>query len=184
LLVPRRFASIPRMSTERPGAARWRDSAASYLETFDGPYHAHRMAMVWSLLDGVPLDGARCFDFGCGHGGFLAQLAARGAVASGCDVNPTMVDAARAAGFIVELGGVERMAAIAHGSLDLIASLNVLAYLEPDEEAAFYRQAHRALRPGGLLLVTHSNELFDLFTLNSFTLAFMRRHFGAAVAAL
>jgi SAM-dependent methyltransferase len=66
---------------------------------------------------------------------------------------------------------------IEESSLDLGIALNVLAYMTRDEETQFYKESHRILKPGGHLLVTHSNELFDLFTLNNLTVEFFSRNF-------
>ena len=79
---------------------------------------------------------------------------------------------------VLEQGGVGVMKKIADGSVDSVFALNVLAYLEPDEEEAFYRETHRVLRPGGQLIVTHSNELFDMFTFNRYTVDFFARNFA------
>jgi hypothetical protein len=40
------------------------------------------------------------------------------------------------------------------------------------------------VRPGGTLVITHSNELFDLFTLNRYTRAFFERHFSVDPGSL
>ncbi len=63
-------------------------------------------------------------------------------------------------------------------SYDTVLALNVLAYLDDNSCSDFYRQAARILRIGGKLIVTHSNELFDLFTFNKYTVAFYEKHFG------
>ena len=59
-----------------------------------------------------------------------------------------------------------------------IFALNVLAYLTDTEERKFYEHAKRIIRPNGVLIVTHSNELFDMYTLNRFTVEFYREHFS------
>ena len=41
-----------------------------------------------------------------------------------------------------------------------------------DNFADKHREAHRIIRRGGWLLVTHSNKLFDMFSLNSYTASF------------
>jgi len=37
-------------------------------------------------------------------------------------------------------------------------------------------EAYRLLRPGGYLIVTHSNELFDMYSLNQYTTEFFASH--------
>lgn len=95
-----------------------------------------------------------------------------------------MISAARSRfavkGPIAELirGGVEGMDALPDASFGYLFALNVLAYLNQEEEVAFYRHARRLLGKGGVLIVTHSNELFDMFTLNRYTVNFFNKHFS------
>jgi SAM-dependent methyltransferase len=170
---------------ERSGHFRWNRVVSSYLDSLEGPYHANRLQMVRTLVSGLDLADSRCFDFGCGDGIFMEWLASRKAVVAGVDPNKTMIAAAttRLSGLgerllLLREGGVAVMATIAPASLDCVFALNVLAYLEVDEEVAFYNEARRVLRPGGQLIVTHSNELFDMFTFNQYTVRFFARHFS------
>jgi 2-polyprenyl-3-methyl-5-hydroxy-6-metoxy-1,4-benzoquinol methylase len=147
-----------------------------------GPYHAHRLAVVKALLADLPLDGRTCVDVGCGEGTFAAHLAALGARVIAFDLNEEMARAAsaRLAGMNASgsavAGGVELLARLPAASVDVLFALNVLAYFTDEEERTFYGQAARLVRPGGALVVTHSNELFDLYSLNAFTLRFFARH--------
>jgi 2-polyprenyl-3-methyl-5-hydroxy-6-metoxy-1,4-benzoquinol methylase len=170
---------------ERSGHIRWNQVANSYLDSLDGPYHANRLDMVRALVQGIEFSDTRCFDFGCGDGIFMEWLAVREAAVGGVDANKTMIGAATARLselgerlLLLREGGVAAMETIDAASFDCVFALNVLAYLEPDEEAAFYKEARRVLRPGGQLIVTHSNELFDMFTFNKYTVAFFARHFS------
>lgn len=170
---------------ERSGSVRWRGTATRYLDTLEGPYHANRLAMVQALCADVPLAGACCLDFGCGDGVFMAWLADQGVKVAGTDINATMVAAARARLstlddrlLFIEQCGADGLREFPDAGFDVVFALNVLAYLEPDEEAAFYRHARRLLRPRGQLIVTHSNELFDLLTFNRYTVGFVREHFS------
>ena len=170
---------------ERAGGIRWTAVADAYLDDLEGPYHANRLDMVRALTADIPLQGSRCFDFGCGDGIFMAWLADQGAKILGADINQTMIEAARkrltgrgTALVLLEQGGVSVMAQIPDGSVDSVFALNVMAYLEPDEEEAFYREARRVLRAGGQMVVTHSNELFDMFTFNRYTANFFARNFA------
>ena len=60
----------------------------------------------------------------------------------------------------------------------------MLAYLTDGELADFWSALDEILEPGGFLLVSHSNELFDLFALNAGTADFFARHFDADVSEL
>lgn len=170
---------------ERAGNVRWTPVANAYLDSLEGPYHANRLDMVRTLAANVPLRDSKSFDFGCGDGVFMTWLAGKGAKVLGADINETMIEAARkrlarlgSDLLMLEQGGVGAMATIADGSVDSVFALNVLAYLEPDEEEAFYRESRRVLRPGGQMVVTHSNELFDMFTFNRYTVDFFARNFA------
>jgi hypothetical protein len=50
-----------------------------------------------------------------------------------------------------------------------------------DEENQFYLESNRILKPGGHILITHSNELFDMFTMNNLTIDFFERNFGVRI---
>ncbi|MCX8045014.1 MAG: methyltransferase domain-containing protein [Desulfobacterota bacterium] len=158
----------------------WSERANAYNEQIDGPYHRHRLAVIHRLLEAVALDGTFCVDFGCGDGVMLEFLVARGACVFGCDPVAEMVAAAQRRignkGAVVR-GGVDALARIKPRSVDCVLALNVLAYLTAAEEQTFYREAARILKPGAALVVTHSNELFDMYTLNRLTVDFYARHF-------
>ncbi|MEJ7775864.1 MAG: hypothetical protein WKF52_00415 [Sphingomicrobium sp.] len=81
-------------------------------------------------------------------------------------------------------GGVEALATIGDRSVDLLLCLNVAAYFTDAEGDLFYSETQRVLRPGAALVITHSNELFDLFSLNAFTVEFFKDNFGADPTAL
>ena len=121
-------------------------------------------------------------DFGCGEGVLLERLAEAGASALGIDLVQEMVDASRArlhsAGIPgeVRLGGVDALADIEDASVDAVLALNVLAYFDDVEVTRFYAEAARIIRPGGALVVTHSNELFDLTSFNRYTVEFHARY--------
>lgn len=162
----------------------WENTSAAYIEGLDGPYHRNRLDMVRALLGDTRFDGKSCLDFGCGDGAFAHELLQKRARVVGIDTDQLMVDAAKREllpgwpGTEILLGGVDRLPGLADGAFDFVIALNVLAYLSPEEERRFYEESRRILRSGGLLIVTHSNYLFDLFTLNKYTLAFFDRNFS------
>lgn len=170
--------------TNVSGQAYWDSRSESYISGIEGPYHANRLKMVEALLEGSSFGGKDCLDFGCGDGVFAERLLADDARVIGVDVDQVMVSAARTRlqarwpeARIVR-GGVEAMEQMPDKSFDFLFALNVLAYLNADEEETFYRQAKRLLRPEGALIVTHSNELFDMFTFNRYTVNFFKKHFS------
>ncbi|WP_421709088.1 class I SAM-dependent methyltransferase [Algihabitans sp.] len=160
----------------------WAQAADAYRAEMDSSYHRNRLAMVERLLNAGDLAG-RVLDFGCGDGTLSERVLAAGGGVVAIDADPSMVaftdrrlgesEAAK-----TSVGGVESLKDLPNGSFDTILAVNVLAYLHGGEDAAFYQEAARLLRPDGVLLVTHSNSLFDLFTLNAFTVRFFKDNFS------
>jgi SAM-dependent methyltransferase len=159
----------------------WEGLTPDYIGALENEYHRHRLAVIRQLIpDNLFRPGRAVFDFGCGDAVLFVPFLKAGAAISGVDVANDMVRAgqdrlARAGAdpSLIKRGGVDSLASLAANSLDAVLSFNVLAYLTDDEDAEFYRQAARVLQPGGVLVVTHSNELFDLFTLNRYTVEFL-----------
>lgn len=173
-----------KIGTDIPSDEFWKTRTEEYVESLRGPYHEHRLNVVKALISDVTLQGTHCLDVGCGEGVFAEHLLNHEASVLGFDSSGIMVEHAkhRLMGFadkvdIVE-GGILCMEDIGSKSIDAVFALNVLAYLTPDEERCFYENSARILRPDGILVVTHSNELFDMFTLNRFTVDFFHRNFS------
>jgi ubiquinone/menaquinone biosynthesis C-methylase UbiE len=176
---------MKRVGKDIPSAERWLERAASYEAGLGGAYHAHRLRVVTAMLP--DLAGAALVDFGCGDGILAVEAKSRGAARIiGCDPNALLIGRARdkLADGEFHQGGVEILERLEAATCGCLLAINVLAYLTDDEEARFYREAARIVRPGGCLLVTHSNALFDMFTLNAFTAAFYQRNFGCDVKGL
>ena len=168
----------------------WKDEAERYHDHVDASrsaYHHARLTTATRLLEqaGLPR-GARVVDFGCGDGVYARELAAKGFSVTGMDLVEEMVVLARekdpegSASYAT--GGAAQLESA--GACDAVVSLNVLAYLTDGELADFWAALGEILKPGGCLLVSHSNELFDLFALNAGTAGFFARHFDADVGDL
>jgi len=98
-------------------------------------------------------------DVGCGHGLYSLDLARRGAVLVGCDLDsPALTDARQAAHHLGVDGRALFLAAdgmalpLAEGQFDLVVCNCVLEHIA-DDGAALAGMA-RALRPGGVLFLT------------------------------
>jgi len=162
----------------------WAERSVAYRSTMDTDYHKSRLAMVDALIGGR-LAG-NLVDFGCGDGIYLERHEASGGTSIGIDIDPEMVNVARqrvatyGGRHQVKEGGVERLVEIESESCDMVLALNVLAYLDDAQCGTFYCQAARILKKGGSLIVTHSNELFDMFTFNKYTVDFFERNFNVS----
>lgn len=163
----------------------WEQMAQDYSDVLKNDYHHHRLAVIDRLMPAeLYREGTKIFDFGCGDAIHFDQFLNKGVEISGMDISSKMIELAKgrlgkdASGSeIVAVGGAAEMAKLQSAQFDAIFSFNVLAYLTHQEEETFYEQARRILKPGGFLIVTHSNELFDMFSLNQYTLNFFARHF-------
>jgi len=107
-------------------------------------------------------------DAGCGPGHVTAHLAGLGLDARGLDLSPAMVEQARRlhptlrfdAGTVLDLPAAD-------ATLAGITALYSLIHLDDAELRTALREFHRALRPGGLLLIAvhagdevrHADEL-------------------------
>ncbi|TDE92692.1 class I SAM-dependent methyltransferase [Occultella glacieicola] len=101
--------------------------------------------------------GTRVLDVGCGSGEFLATLEATGAVVSGADPAPAMLELARrrVPGADVRRAGFERLPWPA-ASQDVVTGVNALQFA-PDTTDAL-AEAARVLRPGGLVAIANWAE--------------------------
>lgn len=97
-------------------------------------------------------------ELACGPGVFLRLLGEAGVAASGVDHDEGMVKAVRANGLDVVLGdALSELRAAADASLGGLFAAHFLEHLGPDEVQDVYRQAARALRPGGCFVAAVPN---------------------------
>ena len=109
--------------------------------------------------------GAEVLDMPCGHGRHLVELASRGCVMTGVDINSFfLTEAACAAderGVVVDLRqGDMRTIELSEGEFD--AGLNLctaLGYFDsPDDDVVVLRNFARSLKRGGKLLIEFQNR--------------------------
>ncbi|QSB16415.1 class I SAM-dependent methyltransferase [Natronosporangium hydrolyticum] len=139
--------------------------AAGFLEhARDGACNAHydRPAVLAAL---GPVAGLTVLDLGCGPGLYAAELLARGAArVVGVDVSPEMVRLARAevatdaATFHCQ-DLQSPLSWAADGEFDAAVMPLVIHHL--DDRVAALREAARALRPGGRLVVSTAHPVHD-----------------------
>jgi SAM-dependent methyltransferase len=130
-------------------------------------------------------------DIGCGGGWTVLDAAERGLDVRGIEPVPELVnhgrELLRAGGHdpdrITE-GDLGALATLPDASLDCIALLSVLPHVPRSRWDDVHRDIARVLRPGGVVVAAYRNELFDLFTFNSFTVEFYDRSlWGTAATA-
>lgn len=99
--------------------------------------------------------GERLLDVGCGTGSFLKLLEGRDLVLAGVDAEAAALAIARGKlGYDVQLLQANALALPCDpGSLDVITSSLFFHHLLPKDKLLCLQEIHRALRPGGRLLI-------------------------------
>lgn len=168
---------------------RWKDVAELYRQDMKTSYHINRLDMVGRLLNESDLSGI-VLDYGCGDGVMSERVLSAGGRVLAIDLDPSMVESTKRrlrklqhnnSNYDAMEGDTDALTNLAGSAYDTILAINVLAYMDDQDVHQFYIQSYRLLRPGGVLIVSHSNELFDLFTLNKYTVSFFKSHFSPFV---
>lgn len=104
--------------------------------------------------------GKRVLDIGCGTGGASLACAARGAIVTGIDIDPGMLEVARrkpvpAVGSVafVELGAAEIEDRFGEGSLDAVVSCLAMSEMSADEQDYALQVAYTRLTLGGVIVI-------------------------------
>ncbi|HEY4095230.1 MAG TPA: methyltransferase domain-containing protein [Baekduia sp.] len=102
---------------------------------------------------------APVFDAGCGRGEFLDVLREAGIAARGADLDPELVAYCRAKGHedVVEGDLVSVLEGVDEGALGAVVSMQVVEHVPEADVRRMLAAAHRALRPGGKLIVETVN---------------------------
>ncbi|MBK9479063.1 MAG: methyltransferase domain-containing protein [Bacteroidetes bacterium] len=163
----------------------WNKEADEYTSVLKNDYHTHRLSILKKI---IPADlykkGKNILDFGCGDAVIFPDFLKKGANIKGIDISSEIIEigkqSLKKAGYdpsIISCNDVSYLKKIPSASLDAVMSYNVLAYLSTEEDLEFYKQVSRILKKGGYLIVSHSNELFDMYTFNKYTVEFFNTHF-------
>jgi SAM-dependent methyltransferase len=107
----------------------------------------------------LPTDArARIVDLGCGSGRLLALFRAQGFPdVIGVDRSPEQIELARQRGAQAFLEDMMPFLNRFDGELDLVTALDVIEHLGKSEVLPFVDACHRALRPGGRLVLQTPN---------------------------
>jgi O-antigen chain-terminating methyltransferase len=139
-------------------AARAADDAV--YAAFEGRFRGSRDELRARLLPYVELfkEQAPVLDLGCGRGDFLELLREAGVAARGVDQNARFAREARGRGLeVVEGDLLAALRACADGALGGVFAAQVAEHLAPAVLLDVLREAHRALRAGGLLVLETVN---------------------------
>lgn len=155
----------------RRNAKAWIQDAYSS-DGYTYPVGANRLRIVLKILkEYLPSKGSRLLDVGSGGGNLCCQAAKRGYFADGIDRSPDMIACARekAAGLSKPVSSrvnfylkeFNDIGSLYPRQYDFITALGLIGYL-PDEQK-FIKELKRLLKPGGFLVFSCRNRLFNMF---------------------
>ena len=142
-----------------------------------------RQPVLLQSIKEMGFDGGSVLDCGCGTGENLLFLKKNGFDVDGFDLSQNMVAMCKEKFKAVKITDINVWQDnICHFSgnikkeYDIVVAMGVLQYLSEDLRADAYHQIARAVRPGGIIVLSYVNALFDLFTFNKFTVGFLKKH--------
>lgn len=139
--------------TSKSKAVGWTDEQCARLQDAFHAIGAREKILRDLITRWIPAH-AEVLDLGCGSGGLLAALGEAGRDARGVDASPTMARRCKDAGLeVVEADALHYLSSVPANRFDAITSLHVVEHLSEATVAALLREAIRALRPGGVLVV-------------------------------
>lgn len=133
------------------------------------PLHRLNPVRAKFVMDRSSVAGARILDVGCGGGLLSEALAHAGAIVTGIDLAPTMIEVARLhaaeSGLQIDYQSVEvgALAAAQPGSFDIVTCMEMLEHVP--EPAATLDALARLVRPGGDVFVSTINRNLKAFLL-------------------
>jgi SAM-dependent methyltransferase len=160
------------------GAGRWLATAYGGDEhAVSYPVGARRVRRALeAIVERLGAPRGHLLDLGCGGGDLCVMAAQLGFEASGIDVAEGMIAEADARRRALPSAIGQRLAfrvgdvlsvELAEAGFDAVTALGLLEYM--DDDVAFFRSAVSWLRPGGVLVVSCRNRLFNLASLNDYT---------------
>ena len=136
----------------------------------DGHSFRIRRTRCLEALKSVP-QGSTVADIGCGPATFVDDLLRSGYEVIATDIAPHMIEDGRkrfgsAAHVRFEVAPADKIPT-PDGSLAAVSAMGLMEYL--NDEDAVYREMHRALKPGGLAIVTYPHRCSPTRAWNRFT---------------
>lgn len=111
------------------------------------------VAMFLQVLGDDVAPGKRLLEVGFGDGRLLTWARRRGADVAGLEIQPALVDGARAAGFDAHAS----IEAFADASFDIVVAFDVLEHVDREVLLPLTRSLAGKLRTGGRLIVRYPN---------------------------
>lgn len=141
------------------------------------PVGVHRLRLTMeAVLERLGALHGRLIDLGCGGGDLCVHAAGLGFDVTGVDIAAGMIEEAEGRRRALPEAARARLrfrigdalaSGLPAGSADAVTAVGLVEYLDGDD--AFLTEAARLLRPGGVLVVSCRNRLFNLASLNDYT---------------
>lgn len=115
-------------------------------------------------------------DAGCGTGELVCAAAARGVNSTGVDYSPEMIDLAQKKAAAEKLSCAKFVCSsifdfkLQRAGYDVISANGFIEYISLQQMEQFFDVVAEALAPGGSFVVGSRNRLFNLVSMNGFTL--------------
>ena len=167
-----------------------RDSAKKYWSNpqTNLAIQADRILAIKTALNQV--ESKNILDFGIGDGVRFKNLQLIYDKLTGIDISEDMIELCKKnlnkknLTHDLKVGNQDSLDDIPSDTFDLVLLIHVLGYIPESEHDKLFRNLNRILLPGGKLLVSSGNKLFDLFALNSGTKNFFESEFGVSNSEL
>ena len=115
-----------------------------------------RMSKYMPVIDACAVK--KSLDLGCGRGEWVELLTRNGADATGVDLDDGMLKEAKALNLPVRRGdAIQAISSADDESLDLVSAFHLIEHISFDLFIDLIENAHRALRPGGILILETPN---------------------------
>jgi 2-polyprenyl-3-methyl-5-hydroxy-6-metoxy-1,4-benzoquinol methylase len=155
---------MPRM-TAQDDIARSAEPARDLYEGYEAwkswtrPFEptADEIAYFTGETRGMKIGGAELLEIGFGSGSFLAWAKGQGARIAGTEINPRLLEAARAYGVELLPPAFETVASNNTARFDTIAAFDVFEHFEIGDVAARLSACETMLKPGGHLVMRFPN---------------------------
>lgn len=171
-------------------------------ERFRGSYDdvKTKMAQYLPLIAAEELDFRQypAVDLACGRCEWSDLLREQGITCTGVDANPVVLRTAKAKDLAVYCGDIYTyLETLADASVGIVSGFHIIEHLPTAQKLQLFKEAHRVLVPGGLLILETPNSENPLVSSHYFyldpshlnpvpipALEFMAEHFGFETAAI
>jgi len=150
----------------------------TYVTKIDASYIDSAVLACQHVMKNVP-KGGRLLEMACGIGATTSCLATHGYQVEAFDISVKAIERAKHLAETVgqspemfRLADQEYLSELPDGSFDAVLAMGLFRYLDQGQQEESYRQINRILKPGGKLVISQENILFNVFALNDDSLGF------------